>query len=680
MANKNQQTKEKESGKMLKEKLFFCVCMLMWAICMGGLALGQNQTCPLCGQNTILPVVYGKFNDKVQQEQSSGKIIWGGNGEAKEEFRCSFCSRHIDPYLRKIRKLLQEYPERVFEPEAMYLTEGKIKICYGWKCGDDLKAFVSKGAQLFKLDKDFRSHSIALRISSEDEFFIYVIHRNEDIAIFTYLRDRCFLEMKVLHDIENELKKEKPDWDFIMQGLRQMALIIDHLDSGFSARGTAFSDVKNYLRDKWYKVQQKQRPESLDKLSLHDVAEVQFIRNKFREVCDVAMTNLPPTAAFYYRYEKLNFDPPAKQDPAERETLIKDIRAYHEKEINSSSSSMLIQLLADSCRSAADLDAIEKELDLYLDTTGFWYGAEGVFHKILLKARVYDSKKAIIWAEKITDRLQNEEHLKKTFTKFTKDQKKRIMPSGEDYEKRIAAEVKKAQLHNRPLVEDIYTQVYLACWKTGDYDVAVRWLEFCGDHNGRYLLCKPEEHLKLVKESKDYFAFVRKDDESPLRQAIAKRDVAAIEAICNETKDSFLCAEAGLHLAELLLEQERAVDAKRILMQWKIPLANNSRLALAFDDLIRSMLSRRDLLKTKDAIALQDANWLRMQAFDRYSRAEAGEARRLGMKYLHDKSPELYEYCKERLMKQQQMLSYIILDFEDGLQEKTSPSKTEQSN
>ena len=168
--------------------------------------------------------------------------------------------------------------------------------------------------------------------------------------------------------------------------------------------------------------------------------------------------------------------------------------------------------------------------------------------------------------------------------------------------------------------------------------------------------------------------------ESPLRQAIAKRDVAAIEAICNETKDSFLCAEAGLHLAELLLEQERAVDAKRILMQWKIPLANNSRLALAFDDLIRSMLSRRDLLKTKDAIALQDANWLRMQAFDRYSRAEAGEARRLGMKYLHDKSPELYEYCKERLMKQQQMLSYIILDFEDGLQEKTSPSKTEQSN
>ena len=90
--------------------------------------------------------------------------------------------------------------------------------------------------------------------------------------------------MKVLHDIENELKKEKPDWDFIMQGLRQMALIIDHPDSGFSARGTAFSDVKNYLRDKWYKVQQKQRPESLDKLSLHDVAEVQFIRNKFREV------------------------------------------------------------------------------------------------------------------------------------------------------------------------------------------------------------------------------------------------------------------------------------------------------------------------------------------------------------------------------------------------------------
>jgi hypothetical protein len=54
-------------------------------------------------------------------------------------------------------------------------------------------------------------------------------------------------------------------------------------------------------------------------------------------------------------------------------------------------------------------------------------------------------------------------------------------------------------------------------------------------------------------------------------------------------------------------------------------------------------------------------------AFDSYKSLWAGEARRLGMKYLQAHDHERYERGKAHLVRVQEPLSYIILDFEDGL-------------
>ena len=92
-------------------------------------------------------------------------------------------------------------------------------------------------------------------------------------------------------------------------------------------------------------------------------------------------------------------------------------------------------------------------------------------------------------------------------------------------------------------------------------------------------------------------------------------------------------------------------------------------------DFVNGMLSRWVLLQTKNAIALNDVSCLRRMALRSYTSLWAGEARRLGMNYLQANDRERYERCKAYLLRAQEPLSYIILDFEDGLWEKIFQQK-----
>ena len=646
---------------MLKEKLFFCVCMLMWAICMGGLALGQNQTCPFCGQDTVVEVVYGKPDKKLLEREKHGEIILGGEVEQEEKCGCRFCHRYIEPYLERVRLLLAEHPERKFEPKAIYESQGDLRMLKGWECDDALNVKVENVRVKFRLQGGYAYHAIPLLTPTEKDFWLYVIHKQEDLEIYEYLRKNLYTKMFAGFYIEDKLKKVEPDWDYIMVALHCLAAVPEMRFVGTRDKDVAFSAVKSYLRDKKLELSVQEGDYRRADLP-EERRQYQLARSRFREVCDLEMADAPQWLALSIRDEKLQFDAPAYQNPDERKALIKDIRQYLETEFKADCSCILIRLLADECHSAQDLEVVGKELERYLENPACTGMSDEFACCILLKACVYEPKTAIRWTDKIVGMLLDENRIEADLKNVPKAQK----PA---FRKRI-----------KQSVGNIYSQTYRSCWKTGDYDAAERWMVFCGDMNTMHLLANAKEHLKVVKESKEYFAFVRNDTDSPLRQAIAKHDATAMEAIQKTTKDEFLRAEARLRLAELLVEQGKSKEAMVILRQWKLPLPNKGHVSLDLSDFTNEMLSRWILLQTKSAIALDDVVCLEGMAFGSYTSLWAGEARRLGMKYLQEHDLEKYERGKARLARVQGSLSYIILDFEDGLQEKTSPSKTEQSN
>ena len=55
--------------------ILYCVLSSMY---IGGLANGQNPACPLCNQNTVVKIVYGKTSMKALEKAKAGAIIIGG--------------------------------------------------------------------------------------------------------------------------------------------------------------------------------------------------------------------------------------------------------------------------------------------------------------------------------------------------------------------------------------------------------------------------------------------------------------------------------------------------------------------------------------------------------------------------------------------------------------------------
>ena len=653
MANKNQQTKEKESGKMLKEKLFF-VCMLMWAICMGGLALGQNQTCPFCGQDTVVEVVYGKPDKKLLEREKHGEIILGGEVEQEEKCGCRFCHRYIEPYLERVRLLLAEHPERKFEPKAIYESQGDLRMLKGWECDDALNVRVENVRVKFRLQGGYAYHAIPLLTPTEKDFWLYVIHKQEDLEIYEYLRKNLYTKMFAGFYIEDKLKKAEPDWDYIMVALHCLAAVPEMRFVGTRDKDVAFSAVKSYLRDKKLELSVQEGDYRRADLP-EERRQYQLARSRFREVCDLEMADAPQWLALSIRDEKLQFDAPAYQNPDERKALIKDIRQYLETEFNADCSCILIRLLADECHSAQDLEVVGKELERYLENPACTGMSDEFACCILLKACVYEPKTAIRWTDKIVGMLLNENRIEANLKNVPKAQK----PA---FRKQI-----------KQSVGNIYSQTYRSCWRTGDYDTAERWMAFCGDMHTRHLLANAKEHLKLLRSSNEYFAFVRNDTDSPLRRALADQDIAAVKAIMKTTDDVYLRAEAALQLGGLLLRQGRTQEAKSVLWQWPLPLDGKGHVALDLHDLTDEMQKRRTLLLTRNAIAAGDVACLGDLACGWYSSPDVGEARRLGMKYLRENDPMRYERGKAYLVRAQGSLSYGILDFEDGLQEKSFP-------
>ena len=424
-----------------------------------------------------------------------------------------------------------------------------------------------------------------------------------------------------------------------MAALRSLADVPEDPFSGvISCKNAAFREVEEYL-------QSKKRD-----FPVKTGEQYQLVRKRFREVCDLEATAVPPCRALMIRNEKLQFDAPDFQDPEERKALIRDIRRFLETEFDGNCSRILIQLLVDECRSKQDLPTIEKELERFLAEEHVWVPIdEDLACSILLEASIHDPETAIRWTDMIARMLLDE-------GRIAAELKHLPETSHAGYRKQIGQDV-----------ADLYSRTYLSCWRTGDYDAAERWMSFCGDLNMRFLCGNAKEHLKRVKASKEYFAFVRNDPASALRRAVADHDAAGMEAILKTTKDDFLRAEAGLLLGELLLEQGKAEEARKILREWKPPLPYEGRVALDLWDIVSGMLSRSSRLQTKNAISLDDVSWLENLAFGGYTSLWAGEARRLGMKYLRARDPERYERGKAYLVRAQKSLSYIILDFEDGL-------------
>ena len=140
-------------------------CLLLSVMCIDGLADDRNPACPLCGQNTVVEVVYGQPNREMAEKAAEGTIILGGCRVREEKIGCSFCHRYIRPYLERIRQHLLKYPGRDFNPEAIYSEQGDLKILKGWRCGDDLRAFVIRGRICkFGEQKVFRLRCIPLLI------------------------------------------------------------------------------------------------------------------------------------------------------------------------------------------------------------------------------------------------------------------------------------------------------------------------------------------------------------------------------------------------------------------------------------------------------------------------------------------------------------------------------------
>ena len=634
---------------MVKAKCFLCFVFLL-AMCIRGLADDQKLTCPLCGQNTIAAIVNETPN--MQKPEKTEREANAVETEKDEKLGCVFCHRYIEPYLERVRQLLMEYPGRKLEPKAKFLNQVDFRILRGWRCVDEMEVFASKGRVKFKLLHGFQYDAIPLLTPTENNFWLTVLYKTEDLEIFEYLRKNLYANTHAGFHINDKLKKDEPDWDYIMAALHCLAAIPESRFAGVSGKNIAFSAVEEYLQCKKHEfsVQEYKRNE-LSEMRKH------LVRKRFRDVCDLESADAPPWLALSIRNKKLQFDAPAFQNPDERKALIRDIRKFLETDFNAECSRILIRLLADECHSAQDLEMVGKELERYLKNPGCTGMSDEFACSILLKACIYEPKTAIRWTEMIASMLLDEDRIAVSLKNIPESEKTTVR-----------RQIEKS-------VGNIYSRTYKSCWSAGDYDTAERWMSFCGDLHTKYLLASTKEHLELLKYSKEYFAFVRNDSTSPLRRAIAGRDAAAMEAILKTTKDEFLRAEAGLRLSELLLEQRNAKEAMVILRQWKSPLPNKGHVALDLSDFVNGMLSRWVLLQTKNAIALNDVSCLEGMAFGSYTSLWAGEARRLGMNYLQAHERERYERCKAYLLRAQEPLSYIILDFEDGLVKKIFQQK-----
>ena len=631
--------------------ILYCVLSSMY---IGGLANGQNPACPLCNQNTVVKIVYGKPSMKALEKAKAGAIIIGGCIKKEEKIGCSFCHRHIEPYLDRVRQLLVEYPERNFKPEAIYLEDGDLRILEGWRCGDDLYTFVTRGRAKIEKRKGFQYRDIPLLTPVENDFRLYVEHKDEDSEIFEHLRKNLYTNLDTGLYIKDKLNMDKPDWDYIMAVLHFFASIPEKPFSGVIPRKcVVFGEVEEYLQRKKRVLSVQAGDHKRDDLP-EERRQYQLTRKRFREVCDLEMVGEPPWRVLSIRNKKLQFDALAFQDPDERKTLIHDLRQFLKTEFNAECNRILIRLLAGECHSKQDLEMVGKELERYLGNPNCTEISDDFACPILLKACIYEPETAIRWTDMIARMLLDEDRITVRL--------KNVQETEKTSERK----------HIKQVIGNIFSRSYLSCWRTGNYDAAERWMSFCGDLHTKYLLASTKEHLALVKASKDYFAFVRNDSASALRRAVTAHEASGMEIILKTATDEFLRAEAGLHLGELLLEQGKSREAMVILRQWKPPLPYKGHAALDLSDLVNGMLSRWILLLTKNAIAMNDVSCLEGMAFGSYTSHWAGEARRLGMKYLQSHDRERYERGRAYLVRVQKFLSYIILDFETGLLEKSS--------
>ena len=612
--------------------------------CLACPAAEVPQTCPLCGQRTVVEIVYGEPNQEMAERQLHGELIIGGCKRQEEQYGCIVCSCGLPIRLEKIGTLLRTYPGKSLEVTPLFLEADGMKLLRGWQCGESFTVTAVPLGEPCALPEDRISEDLLFGMSCGDRYFNLICRfEEESAAVFRYLK-QCIAEEEARNtaaaeQIASQLKSGKPDWELIfseLEKVRRMPLERP-FPGGLSplSRTGCFADVKAALK------------------RIGD-------RERFRRACRMELSpEMSLLRRLRLRKERLDIDPPGRQDPAERRSLIADLERFPAKEENETVCEMHLELACSEYNSPEELPKLEAVLEEYLNLPRLASPRETILRRVLLQFLIHSPERAIFFAERIGGKLMEEPA--GTPVPASASASAWLEPLFSLFRNESGGE---PNAGNRQITEHLFLTVYPACWETGDFAAAVRMLKFCNDRPTNRICGRPEEHLELVRSAREYFAFVRGEEDSPLVRALHSGKADEIEAVLARSDDRFLRNEAVLQLAELLLKRQQPAEAKRILSLWsRLP---GSRPMLDLSDLSDRFSSRHCLLLTRCAIALNENDTLTELAFSRYTSPWAGEARRLGMAHLRKNAPESYQRTKAFLINLQPHLSHIILDFEPG--------------